>query len=123
MDSKQLLYDIKELSNLFHESTSIETMLERAVGMVATRTHSAVCSIYLYSVQDRMLTLRASYGLNPECVGQVRLGPGQGLTGLALQEMQTVCEADASRNANYSTSPEFLRNVMTPFWPCPLRVD
>jgi phosphotransferase system, enzyme I, PtsP len=92
MDSKQLLCDIKELSPLFRESNSIEILLDKAVEMVAARTQSAVCSIYLYNPEDRMLTLRASRGLNPASVGQVRLELGQGLTGLALQEMKaSIC--------------------------------
>ena len=44
MDSEQLLYDINELSDLFRESASIETLLDKAVEMVAVRTQSAVCS-------------------------------------------------------------------------------
>ena len=89
MDSEQLLYDISELSHLFRESASIETLLDKAVEMVAKRTQSPVCSIYLYNSADRTLTLRATQGLNPASVGNVRLALGQGLTGLALQEMQT----------------------------------
>lgn len=102
MDSERLLYEVNELNHLFRESASIETLLDKAVEMVAKRTHSAVCSIYLYDPEERMLTLRASRGLNPECVGKVRLRLGQGLTGLALKEMKTICEKDASRNPNYT---------------------
>lgn len=105
MDSEQLLYDINELSHLFRESASIETLLDKAVEMVAARTQSAVCSIYLYNSADRTLTLRATRGLGPESVGHVRLALGQGLTGLALQEMQTICEKDASHHPHYKYFP------------------
>ena len=105
MDSERLLYDIGELNHLFRDSVSIETLLNEAVEMVASRTRSAVCSIYLYNPEDRELTLRATRGLNPESVGTVRLRLGQGLTGLALQQMQTVCEKDASHNPNYKYFP------------------
>ncbi len=120
MNSKQLLYDIKELSDLFHESASIETLLDKAVEMVAVRTQSAVCSIYLYNPEARILTLRATRGLNPESVGQVRLGLGQGLTGLALQEMQTVCEADASRHPNYQFFPDLSEERYNAFLAVPI---
>lgn len=120
MDSKQLLYDIKELRSLFKESSSIETMLDRAVEMVAEYTHSSVCSIYLYNPEDRLLTLRASRGLNPESIGQVRLSLGQGLTGLALQEMQTVCEEDASRNPNYRFFPGIFEERYNAFLAVPI---
>lgn len=102
MDSERLLYEVNELSHLFRESASIETLLNKAVEMVADRTQSAVCSIYLYNPEERVLTLRATRGLNPESVGMVRLRLGQGLTGLALKEMKTICEKDASRNPNYT---------------------
>jgi len=120
MNSKQLLYDIKELSELFRQSASIETLLDKAVETVAARTQSAVCSIYLYDEEDRTLILRATRGLNPECVGQVRLGLGQGLTGLALQEMQTVCEADASRNPNYKFFPGIYEERYNAFLAVPI---
>ena len=105
MDSERLLYDINELNHLFRDSASVETLLNKAVEMVAERTQSAVCSIYLYNPEKRELTLRATRGLNPESVGRVRLKLGQGLTGLALKEMRTICETDASRNPNYQFFP------------------
>ena len=120
MDSEQLIYDINELSHLFRESASIETLLDKAVERVAARTQSAVCSIYLYNSQDRMLTLRATRGLNPESVGQVKLQLGQGLTGLALQEMQTVCEDDASRHPNYKFFPGIFEERYKAFLAMPI---
>lgn len=120
MDSEQLLYDINELSDLFRDSASIETLLDKAVEMVAVRTQSAVCSIYLYNPEDRALTLRATRGLNPESVGRVRLKLGQGLTGLALEEMQTVCEEDARRNPNYKFFPGILEERYNAFLAVPI---
>ena len=120
MDGELLLYDINELSHLFRESASIETLLDKAVERVAARTQSAVCSIYLYNSEDRVLTLRATRGLNPESVGQVRLQLGQGLTGLALQEMQTVCEEDARRNPNYKFFPGIFEERYNAFLAMPI---
>ncbi len=105
MNSEQLLYDISELSHLFRESASVETLLNKAVEMVAASTQSAVCSVYLYNPEKHELTLRATKGLNPESVGRVRLKLGQGLTGLSLQEMRPICETDASHNPNYKFFP------------------
>jgi len=120
MDSEKLLYDINELNHLFRESASIETLLDKAVEMVAARTQAAVCSIYLYNSEDRVLTLRATRGLNPESVGHVRLNLGQGLTGLALQEMQTVCERDASGNPNYQHFPGIFEERYDAFLAVPI---
>ncbi len=120
MDSKQLLYEVNELSHLFRESASIETLLNKVVEMVADRTQSAVCSVYLYNAEERILTLRATKGLHPESVGTVRLRLGQGLTGLALKEMKTVCEKDASRNPNYTFFPGIFEEQFDAFLALPI---
>jgi len=120
VDSQQLLYDINELSHLFRESASIETLLRKAVEMVAERTRSAVCSIYLYNPEKDELTLRATKGLNPESVGQVRLKLGQGLAGLALQEMRPICEAVASHSPNYKFFPGIFEERYDAFLAVPI---
>ncbi len=120
MDSQQLLYDISELSHLFRESASIETLLNRAVAMVAERTQSAVCSIYLYNPQTQELTLRATRGLNPESIGRVHLKLGQGLVGLALQEMRPLCEPDASHNPHYKFFPGIFEEQYNAFLAVPI---
>jgi phosphotransferase system enzyme I (PtsP) len=120
MDNEQLLHDINELNHLFRNSASIETLLNKAVEMVAERTQSAVCSIYLYDPQEQELTLRATKGLNPESVGHVRLKLGQGLTGLALKEMRPICETDASRNPSYKYFPGIFEERYDAFLAMPI---
>ena len=120
MDGKRLLCDISELSHLFRDSASIETLLNKAVEMVAARTQSAVCSIYLYNPEKDELVLRATKGLNPESVGRVRLKLGQGLTGLAMKEMRPICEKDASRNPNYKFFPGIFEERYDAFLALPI---
>jgi phosphotransferase system enzyme I (PtsP) len=105
MDNEQLLYDISELNNLFRESASIQSLLNKTVEMVASHTGSDVCSVYLYNNENNELVLSATRGLNPNSIGKVKLRLGQGLTGLALKEMRPVCEKDASGNPNYKFFP------------------
>ena len=105
MNNKQLLYDISELNNLFRESASIQTLLDKTVEMVASHTQSDVCSVYLYNSENRELILSATRGLNPESVGKVRMKLGQGLTGLALKELRPVCEKDAAHSPNFKFFP------------------
>ncbi|MGE5293747.1 MAG: phosphoenolpyruvate--protein phosphotransferase [Solirubrobacterales bacterium] len=120
MDSERLLYDINELNHLFRDSASVETLLNKAVEMVAERTGSAVCSIYLYNPEKHELTLRATHGLNPESVGRVRLKLGRGLTGQALQEMRTICVTDASKNPNYQFFPGIFEERYDAFLAVPI---
>jgi len=105
MNNRQLLYDIGELNNLFRDSASIQTLLDKTVEMVASHTQSDVCSVYLYNSEHRELILSATRGLNPESVGKVRMKLGQGLTGLALKELRPVCEKDAAGNPNFKFFP------------------
>ncbi len=105
MNNQQLLYDISELNNLFRESASIQTLLDKTVEMVASHTQSDVCSVYLYNSENRELILSATKGLNPESVGKVRMKLGQGLTGLALKELRPVCEKDAAQSPNFKFFP------------------
>ncbi|MBM4029027.1 MAG: phosphoenolpyruvate--protein phosphotransferase [Planctomycetes bacterium] len=120
VNSRQLLYDISELNHLFRESASIETLLSRAVEMVARSTQSPVCSIYLYNPDRQELTLRATQGLNPESVGRVHLKLGEGLTGLALQEMRPICEPDISRNPNNKFFPGIFEERYNAFLAVPI---
>ena len=119
MDSERLLDDINELNHLFRDSASVETLLNKAVEMVAERTQSAVCSIYLYNPEKQELTLRATRGLNPESVGRVRSEARAGAD-------RTGSEGDADRSARptpagtptTSSSPASSRNSTMRFWPC-----
>jgi phosphotransferase system enzyme I (PtsP) len=105
MDNEQLLYDISQLNELFRDSTSIQNLLDKTVAMVASHTNSDVCSVYLYNNENHELVLRATRGLNPDSVGRVKLKLGQGLTGLALQDLRPICEKDAVHNPNFKFFP------------------
>ncbi len=105
MDNEQLLYDISQLNELFRDSTSIQNLLDKTVAMVASHTNSDVCSVYLYNNENKELVLRATRGLNPDSVGRVKLKLGQGLTGLALQELRPIYEKDAVHNPNFKFFP------------------
>jgi phosphotransferase system enzyme I (PtsP) len=96
-----MICDIAELSSLFEKSSSLDDFLQSAVSVVAWHMQAAVCSIYIYDDKERMLTLRATQGLNPVAVGKVQLRLGQGLAGLALKELRAI------REGRGALSPKF----------------
>lgn len=100
-DFVSLLCDIGELTDVFTDAPSLEAFLDKIVSMVAAHMQARVCSVYLYHEDTEELVLTATHGLKKEAVNAVRLKCGEGLTGLALKEMRTVCEPDASRNPQY----------------------
>ena len=105
VDHIKLLCDIGELSWIFSDSSSIETFLQKIVQMVAKHMNADVCSIYLYNEDRQQLILAATQGLNPDSVGKVKLGLGEGLTGLAMKEMRTIREHRGRDNPAFKFFP------------------
>ena len=104
-DNVALMCDIGELVGLFDFEAGLDAFLAKAVSTVAWHMRAAVCSIYLYEPDSRQLVLRANQGLNPDLVGRLRLQIGEGITGMALQEMRPICEAKATDNPHYRHVP------------------
>ena len=97
------------LRRIVQEVTSAED-LDQALEIIVTRVKQAmgveVCSVYL---KDKALgenVLMASDGLNPESVGQVRLGTLQGLIGLVGEREEPLNLADAPAHPRYQYFPE-----------------
>jgi phosphotransferase system enzyme I (PtsP) len=68
--------------------------------------HSEVCSIYIYYENTNELVLRATKGLKPEAIGNVKMKLGEGLTGIALKELRPVSEKNASKTPGYRYFPD-----------------
>ncbi len=100
-DHAKLICDIGELSGLFSDAPSLETFLQKIVEMISEHMQSQVCSIYLFYEDTQELVLKATKGLNPDAVGTVKLKLGEGLTGLAVQQLRPICERHASKNPGY----------------------
>jgi len=104
-DPAELICDIGELSDLFADTTSLETFLQKIVEMISDHMSSEVCSIYLYYEDADELVLKATKGLHPKSIGSVRMKLAEGLTGLSLKELRPICERNASKNPNFKYFP------------------
>ena len=93
-----MICDVAELSALFEKSSNLDDFLQSAVSVVAWHMNAAVCSIYIYDDTSRMLTLRATQGLSRDAIGRVQLRLGQGIVGLALKELRSICSGCASKS-------------------------
>ena len=100
-DHLNLLCDIGDLATLLTGSSNIENFLQRTAVMVSRHLEADVCSIYLFDDQTRELVLKATIGLNPEAVNQVRMKPGEGLVGFTMIRQQPIREGSASRNPQF----------------------
>ena len=101
-----MLCDLSDLSALVTGSENIENFLLRTVALVSGHLGTPVCSIYLYDETADELVLKATVGLNPEAVGRVRMGSGQGLVGTVMATRKPVCEGRASKNPRFRYFPE-----------------
>ena len=96
-----LLCDVSELIALLTVSEDIENFLQRTVDMVARHMAADVCSIYLYDEESEELVLRATIGLNPVSIGNVRLKIGEGLVGITVAKLEPLNEGLASRHPGF----------------------
>lgn len=120
MDHLRLLCDIGELNWIFSDSQSTKAFLQRIVIIVANHMQAEVCSIYLYDDGREELVLKATRGLSPESVEKVRLKLGEGLVGLAVQELRPVCEPIASVNPHFKFFPGILEEQFESFLAVPI---
>ncbi len=119
-DHTKLLCDIGELTQLFSDSATLEAFLKKIVEMIAEHMNSDVCSIYLYNEDSQELILKATRGLNPDSIGNVRLKLGEGLTGIALKELRPICERHASKNPNFRYFPGLGEEIYESFLAVPI---
>jgi phosphotransferase system, enzyme I, PtsP len=104
-DNVDLICSIGELAGLFEKSTSLQTFLQTAVGVVAYHMRAAVCSVYLLDEDGGHLVLTATQGLHPDSIGRVRLKLGEGLVGMALQELRPIREGKAQSHSSFKFFP------------------
>ncbi|MGA1841314.1 MAG: phosphoenolpyruvate--protein phosphotransferase [bacterium] len=120
MDHVQLIYDIGELSGIFATSASIETILQKIVEMVAKHMKADVCSIYLYNEEKEELILKATKGLNPDSIDNVRLKLGEGIAGFALKGPMPICERIGSEHPKYKFFPGIFEERYEAFLAVPI---
>ncbi|MBI3601456.1 MAG: phosphoenolpyruvate--protein phosphotransferase [Candidatus Omnitrophica bacterium] len=104
-DHAKLICDVSELSGLFHDAPSMESFLQKITAMVTHHMACEVCSIYLYYEDQNELVLKATKGLHPSSIGNVKLKIGEGLTGLAFKEKRPICEGQVRDNPNFRLFP------------------
>lgn len=119
-DHAKLICDIGELSAIITDASDLDAMLQKIVDTAAVHMEADVCSVYLFDEAAQQLVLRATRGLLPSSVGNVRLRPGEGLTGLAFSERRPVCEADAPSNPNFRYFPGIGEEIYHSFVAVPI---
>ena len=119
-DNVDLICSIGELAALFEKTSSLDGFLGKVVSRIAYHMKAAVCSVYLFDEQDGHLVLVATQGLNPEFVGHMRIGSGEGITGHAFAGARPIREADGRRSPYYKVMPGLNEESYRAFLAVPL---
>jgi phosphotransferase system enzyme I (PtsP) len=100
------LATLQDISAIINHSQNLQDTLKNIVNIVAERMEAEVCSLYILDRQKNRLTLWATMGLDPDSVGKVTMGVGEGLTGLVIERMKPVMAVDALSHPRYKYFPE-----------------
>jgi glycogen phosphorylase len=77
-----------------------ETLM-KVVELIASRFQTDVCSAYLLEPDRANLVLAATVGLNPQCVGTLRMGLHEGLAGLVAEHVHPVAVEKAKTHPRF----------------------
>jgi phosphotransferase system enzyme I (PtsP) len=100
-NSKIGVTTLEDISALILQSHDLDETLRNIVSLVARRTHTDVCSIYLLDDDKETLRLQASKGLSRKAVGKVTLRIGEGLTGMAAQKRHAIAIEEPQEHPSY----------------------
>ncbi len=100
---------LETLRRLVQEVNSAQNLTE-ALAIIVARVKQVmaadVCSVYLTDPATEDRVLMATEGLNPDAVGQVRLGRDEGLIGLVSDRAEPVNLRNAPDHPRYKYFPE-----------------
>ncbi len=81
---------LEEIGNLTAEGGKPAETLMNVVALIAKRFQTDVCSAYLLEPDRANLVLAATLGLRPSCIGTLRMGVHEGLTGLVAEQVRPI---------------------------------
>lgn len=85
--------------------TDLAAELHAIVYDVAIALNAHVSSFYQWLDDSNVLQLAATHGLNPELVGELRLRPDQGLTGLVAATRKPLSVKNPAKHPRYIHVP------------------
>ena len=97
---------LREIGRAINAAWDLRDTLELITRKTAEVMGMDSCSIYLLDPDGEYLVLEATTGLAPEAVGRARLRLGEGLTGWAAQQGESVGVANAARDPRFKYLPE-----------------
>jgi len=94
--SSDMIMALAKIGELVTMTLDTSEILKRVVAITAEIMKVDVCSIYLIDPDDDSLVLKATIGLKGDAVGNVRIKPGEGITGRAAKQGRIVAVKDVT---------------------------
>jgi starch phosphorylase len=114
------VFTLEEISPLMEESGKPAETLMRVVELIARHFKTDVCSIYLLEPDRANLVLAATVGLQPTCVGSLRLGLHEGLAGLVAEQVRPLAVKEATKHPRFKYIKEACEDAFQSFLGVPL---
>ncbi|KPA09162.1 phosphoenolpyruvate-protein phosphotransferase [Candidatus Magnetomorum sp. HK-1] len=111
---------LEDIGKILTESVMPEKILEKMVSLIAKRFQVDVCSIYLINIEGTHLILDATFGLNPDMVGQLKMEIKEGLTGLTLEKMTPVFSINPKEHKRFKFFEDSGEEIYQTFLGIPL---
>ena len=97
---------LEHITELAAKAGDLDETLQHVVEVIATRTNTDVCTIYLLDERRTTLALHATTGLDRATGGKVTMSVGEGLTGMVAEKGEAVFVVDALAHPRYKYFPE-----------------
>src|ERR1043165_4741115 len=111
---------IEEIGTLAKEAGKPAETLMNVVALIASRFRTDVCSAYLLEPDRANLVLAATVGLRRECIGTLRMGLHEGLTGMPAELVRPVAVEDVRKHPRFKFFGEAGEEKYTSFLGVPL---
>jgi len=110
---------LEEIVRATASGTPRDVLLHAIVDKATEATGTQVCSIYLWSTEERVLILNATNGLSQRHIGQVKIPLGEGVTGWVGAQRQPLAVRDVNYDPRFNRiagfdQPEYISMLSVP---------
>lgn len=117
--AEEKLTTLEIISEIIARAHTLGELLTQIVHLVAERMGTQVCSIYL--LEDDLVKLKATVGLEKEAVEKVVMGVDEGLTGLVVEKGEAIAVKDAQNHPRFKYFPVTREERYSSFLGVPLQ--
>ena len=108
------------MSRIITSSHNADETLSRTAALISDRMQVDASSIYIYDVSQNLLILKATHGLNPNVVEEVKMSPSEGLVGLVHETREAVQASKMQNHPRFKYFPQTNESRFSSFLGVPL---